>query len=1180
MFVKKIPALPFLCLTVLVGGLEAQTRNVFVLPSAGTIVQAYSNDSFSSAGSFSSAPAPFLVLANGPGTKYYVISKSPANTVAVVDGANFSTLPTTFSFGANADAAAITPDGRRLLVLAQRLHIIDTASDLDLTPGGLTVSSNPTDIAVSLDSSRAYVLSKTSSIVTAVDLTSNLVTSQSLTVQGNNSTVSVAPNGLVYVTAINRIFEVDPKTLQVRNEIALNAVPGKPVYTPDGKYALFTNQSPLTGSSVILLDLTTRLVAGTLPAFLPNGTALSIDKVLIASNSLAYATSPAQGKLYSLPIPALSTGKEVSFDIGLISGVVTAAVSNEVQPRTLYVATNNALYRSDISPGSNLVAQQFGLPGPPSDLDFAGPAATGNPSQVLLYNNAQSVPAGTAYTPLVVRVTDSLGRPLANVPVTFSSSDAGASIQTPSTATSNDGFAQTGVTASNSGSQFTISVVAGSASQATGSFTLTATGTGTTGGGTTGTGGTGTPANSPISIISGNGQLIRDILFSQDLLGVVVRDASGAPVPGATVTFSITQGTGQLYPASASGASLGVCTPAGQTATCITDANGQTGVGFGGGGTNQQSFLSATVNAAYNGTSVDFFETTFLGSNVFGILPDPTIADLVPAPGADRSFTLQAGQILPGAIQMRIVATSGPSLGQGIPNVGLQVSTNQDPTLGPAASCNAPGGIALSDATGVVTCDLKANGKVGTAPLRIVVGSVNTRLPGSIRVTPGPPGLLNILQGNNQSGITGQSLPLALKVQVTDAFGNVLPAIPVTFTVVTPGSVTLSQVSAASDQNGQASALATLGGIPGPQQITVKAGNAVSTFTVTVNVTFGGITQVSGSNQTAVINQPFALPLVARVIDNKGAPLANTTVAFAVNGGSATLSAASATTNSSGDASVNLTAGSTAGPITVNATVGNFTTSFNLTSRLPGPSLAISGFRNGASFFPGVSPGAIVSIFGTGIAPAVQGVVSPGIVAGQLPTSLAGVDVTFNGLQAPIFSVSNIAGTEQVTVQVPFDLPPGQANVTVRVNGGSTTINNVPILSVQPGIFETADANGRKYAIATRPDGSFVSPANPARKGESVRVYLTGLGQVSPATATNRAGIAGQSVLAPLVVGVNNAGIPLDTAEYMPGVIGVYVITFTLPVDAPSGSSIPLSFAATGPDGNKVYSNTSNLAIQ
>ena len=112
MFLKQNLVLASLCLTALSGGLEAQTRNVFVLPASGTAVQTFTSDSFGPTANFSAAPAPFLVIANPTASKYYVISKSPTNTVVEVDGTNFTTLVTgRFNFGANADAAALTPDG-------------------------------------------------------------------------------------------------------------------------------------------------------------------------------------------------------------------------------------------------------------------------------------------------------------------------------------------------------------------------------------------------------------------------------------------------------------------------------------------------------------------------------------------------------------------------------------------------------------------------------------------------------------------------------------------------------------------------------------------------------------------------------------------------------------------------------------------------------------------------------------------------------------------------------------------------------------------------------------------------------------------------------------------------------------------------------------------------------------
>lgn len=1175
MFLKKNLVLASLCVTALAGGLAAQTRNVFVLPAAGVNIQTYTSDSFGPTANIGSAPAPFLVLANGNASKYYVISKSATNTVVVVDGTNFSTLVSgKFNFNANADAAAVTPDGKRLIVLAGGVHIIDTASDTDLTPNGIGLTSIPNDIAISLDSSRAFLLSRGGAVLTSVDLNTNTLTATSFPIPGINSTVSVAPNGLLYVTAQNRLYELDPKTLALRFEIPLNATPGKPAYTPDGKYALLPNRTPITGSSLILIDLALHTIASSLPGTLTTGLT-TFDQVFPANSTEAYAISIGSGKTFHLTLPNLLNSSEASFGNGQINGVLAGVTSNEAQPRTLYIAGVSSLYRIDISPGGSFAVQQSGVPTQPSSLNFAASLTTGTPMQVFLYNNGQTVAAGTALTPLVVRVTDSAGHPLSNVPVNFSAGDAGTLIQTPNAVTSNDGFAQTAVTAAQIAGAYSINATAGSV-VSTFSINVTGTGTGT---GTGGTGGSTGGGSSIFSVVSGNGQLVREQFQANDLLIVAAKDAQGKPVAGATINYTITTGLGSLQVISGSGAQAGSCTSNDQTAVCLTDANGLAGVGFRGISTSLQSFAPTTISATYNGSAVNFITTTFLGfAQPGGFQPDPTISDVVPTPGESRVFTVQAGQTLAGALKVQVVATSGPNLGFGIPNVGISATTGLDPAQGPTAKCNTA--TALSDASGFATCDLVAGGKVGSAPLSISVGASNIRGAGSLVVIAGPVGLINILQGNNQTGIAGQQLPLALVAQVTDAFGNLLAGQQVTFEVVTPGTVILRNVFTTSDQNGKVSALATLGGTPGAQQVRVKIGGISSTFTVNVKVTFGSIAAVSGGGQVAVINQTFTQPLVVKVIDTNGVAVPNATVSFVVNGGNATLSSGSATTDANGNASVTAKAGATAGSSVVNATVGNFTATFALTSRLPGPSLTLAGFKNAASLAPGIAAGSIVSIQGAGLAPTVQGIVTSGIL-GQLPLSLAGVDVTFNGIQAPIYSVSNLNGTEQVNVQVPFELSPGPASVKVTVSGGSSTIDNVQILAVSPGIFENPDSTGRKYAIVTKDaDGSFVNPSNAARKGEVLRVYLTGLGQVTPSTATNRAGIAGQTVLAPIIVGVNNAGVQLGTAQYMPGVIGIYMVTFTVPLDAPSGSSIALSFGVTAPDGTTNYSNTSNLAIQ
>ncbi len=168
-------------------------------------------------------------------------------------------------------------------------------------------------------------------------------------------------------------------------------------------------------------------------------------------------------------------------------------------------------------------------------------------------------------------------------------------------------------------------------------------------------------------------------------------------------------------------------------------------------------------------------------------------------------------------------------------------------------------------------------------------------------------------------------------------------------------------------------------------------------------------------------------------------------------------------------------------------------------------------------------------------------------------------------------------------VQIPFETPVGLTQITVNYgNGATTSASNVPILGVKPGLFSyTSTADNRAYADATRPDGSYVGPDNPARRGETIRIYATGLGQTTVPAATNRVGVPGQTVLAPIVVGVNNAGVRLISAELLAGEIGVYVITMEIPVDTPTGSYQPIGLGVDRPDGTGTeYANTVFVPIQ
>jgi uncharacterized protein (TIGR03437 family) len=145
-----------------------------------------------------------------------------------------------------------------------------------------------------------------------------------------------------------------------------------------------------------------------------------------------------------------------------------------------------------------------------------------------------------------------------------------------------------------------------------------------------------------------------------------------------------------------------------------------------------------------------------------------------------------------------------------------------------------------------------------------------------------------------------------------------------------------------------------------------------------------------------------------------------------------------------------------------------------------------------APFTASWAPGELVSIYGTNLAPAAASDASA-------PTTVNGVQVLVNGAPAPIYSVS----PGQINAVIPISLNANTTPVATLqvINRGvaSNTVYNY-VSQTQPGVFTSA---GNLPAVQ-HADYSLVSSSSPAQIGETLLVYLTGLGQVdSGGKATN-----------------------------------------------------------------------------
>ncbi len=246
-------------------------------------------------------------------------------------------------------------------------------------------------------------------------------------------------------------------------------------------------------------------------------------------------------------------------------------------------------------------------------------------------------------------------------------------------------------------------------------------------------------------------------------------------------------------------------------------------------------------------------------------------------------------------------------------------------------------------------------------------------------------------------------------------------------------------------------------------------------------------------------------------------------------------------------------------------------------ARGAGPSYTAAGIVNASNFAAGpFAPGSVLSIFGADLARSTYALqttdlVACGAISGHcLPPELNFVRVYVQDQPVGMLFVS--------ATQINFVLPavelPGQATIRVVTEGLSGPYITVTLLPAAPALFPLASG----YAIATSAAGQLLTAAAPAHTGDTVVLYLTGLGTTSPnPAATEIPNYPGQMIPATLsTLKVTLAGAPLDPslikyAGLTPGSAGLYQINLFLPSGTPPDPEILVSAGgATAPAGLKL----------
>jgi uncharacterized protein (TIGR03437 family) len=210
----------------------------------------------------------------------------------------------------------------------------------------------------------------------------------------------------------------------------------------------------------------------------------------------------------------------------------------------------------------------------------------------------------------------------------------------------------------------------------------------------------------------------------------------------------------------------------------------------------------------------------------------------------------------------------------------------------------------------------------------------------------------------------------------------------------------------------------------------------------------------------------------------------------------------------------------------------------------------------------------LLTLYGSNLAP------HPLTVASQvpLPTTLDGVQVMVNGVAAPIYYTT----PGQISAIVPYAANTSVVEIQVVNNSAaSNVVTNFSGLTA-PGVL-TQSQNGFGYGDIEHADGSLVTPSHPAQAGETVAVYLTGLGAVYPAIADGSAGPAGPlsqttNTIAAYIdstSAANSLAATVTFAGLAPELAGLYQVNLTIPSGATAGDNY---LELAGPDSDTFLS--------
>jgi uncharacterized protein (TIGR03437 family) len=227
------------------------------------------------------------------------------------------------------------------------------------------------------------------------------------------------------------------------------------------------------------------------------------------------------------------------------------------------------------------------------------------------------------------------------------------------------------------------------------------------------------------------------------------------------------------------------------------------------------------------------------------------------------------------------------------------------------------------------------------------------------------------------------------------------------------------------------------------------------------------------------------------------------------------------------------------------------------------PVYSAESIVNAADNQPGtLAPNTLGTIYGQNLAYGTKALSADDVQGGMLPTVFpgTGVHVLIGNIVANLIYVS----PTQINFLVPPNLAIANVNLQVVVDSWAGPAIPIPLAAASPALFMLDTQN----AIATEADGSLITPAAPAKPGDVIVLYATGLGQTMPPVVYSLIPKAAASLTQIVSFTVTLDGVAVDPsavayAGIAPDFGGLYQINLILPASVGPNPQIRIGFAGS-----------------